>query len=122
MIQTVTLEMSCAVTHGSDSDSLQNTLDSIILPESTHTLSGTDISDIISLSHVKSGTILSNIYFIMIGSASSSGGSTTSISAVYDIGKLLVTKVNLHNLNRTQVHFGKGTKSRSIHAVFANSN
>ena len=49
----------------------------------------------------------------MIGSAScSDDGTTSSISEEYDIGKLLDTNVNLHNLQRTLVqHIGNGSKS-----------
>ena len=83
--------------------SLQNTPDSSLLSESTHTSSDADIRDIIVLSlSVKSGaklvTFLAIYIYYMIGSSSSSDGSTTtSIIAEYDIGKLLDTYMTLVN-------------------------
>ena len=53
--------------NGIHSDSLRNTTDSNIVPESTHTLSGTGISDIISLSfNGKSGAKLVTFLAIYI--------------------------------------------------------
>ena len=64
---TLTVDGMHSDTSGSDSDLLQNTTDSSIVPESTHTSSGTDISYVLPLSlGGKSGTKLITFLAIYI--------------------------------------------------------